>query len=103
MAARRTGAADSRCPSCRAPLIRQLVGRTAALSVTADARPLPLADALALTTPNRLAWCLTEQHAGGQQLRWLHTKGAPCPWQHVIDHECPAVLPPAAGQEGTLW
>jgi hypothetical protein len=102
MAARTRRGAHS-CGACGATVIRQLVGRMAALNVTADAEPLPLTEALALTTPNRLAWCLAELHAGGRQLRWLHEEGLPCKRKHVIEHECPAGTPLELQQEGTLW
>lgn len=106
MAARRTGPATvttARCPSCRAPVIRQLVGRVAALNVTADADPLPLADALALKAPNRLVWCMAELRAGGKELRWFHMTGLPCALRHVIEHECPKGTPLERRPEGALW
>lgn len=98
-----SGAAHQDCPRCGAPVWRQLVGRMAALNVVADRVPLPLDDALALASPNRLVWCAADLYGGGTDLRWLHMNGLPCPHQHVVDHECPEGTPPGRRPEGTLW
>ncbi|AZM46603.1 hypothetical protein DMB38_12955 [Streptomyces sp. WAC 06738] len=83
------GARRGTC-GCGAPLLRQLVGRVAALSVVADARPLPLARALAAVEPNRLAWCLINGEHVEPRLRWINrgTHPATCPHAHVLDHRC---------------
>ncbi|MFE2556016.1 hypothetical protein ACFXGT_08260 [Streptomyces sp. NPDC059352] len=85
-AARRTS-----CTRCGRPVLRQLVGRVAALDVTADAEPLPAARAAALRTDHRLDWCLrTTKH--GPDMRWAdcHRRSPPCGHEHVIDHACAA-------------
>lgn len=75
---------------CGAPVLRQLVGRRAALDVTADIAPLTAAQAAALREPNRLDWC--HRTVGrSPDLRWVGA-GHPsdCPHPHVIDHLCTA-------------
>jgi hypothetical protein len=75
-------------------VIRQLVGRSAALDVVADEQQLTAAEAAALREPNRLDWCVrvTKQ---GPDMRWpgsTHPKD--CPHPHVIDHQCTAPIAP---------
>lgn len=84
------GAQRTRCPRCGLPVLTQLVGHRAALSVMADDVPLQPAKAQAMTGPNRLAWCLRESRWSAAQLRWVHrgTHPADCPYPHVIDHQC---------------
>ncbi|MEV4437509.1 hypothetical protein AB0K09_00580 [Streptomyces sp. NPDC049577] len=92
------GARRARCPRCDRPVLRQLVGRRAALDVTADAAPMPAAAAQTLREPNRLTWCLRERSCS-PDLRWLGPgHPADCPHPHVIDHQCttPAAARPAA-------
>lgn len=92
------GAVPMGCPRCGAPCLRQLVGHRAALKVVADAEPIPLAQALALVNPNRLAWCLVELRGGGRELRWkCRTE---CGHGPVIEHRCPADTPQVLG---ALW
>ncbi|WP_019548435.1 hypothetical protein [Streptomyces sulphureus] len=84
------GAARSGCPRCGAPIWRQLVGRRAALMVSADDDPMPLADALPHTGPNRLAWRVRRLHGGGCELHWLHLNSpVPAAVEVVLDHQCP--------------
>lgn len=97
--AARQGGDDSRCPACRAPIIRQVVGQRAALTVTADPTPLTPAEQTAARTPHRLIWCLYRlgPHAPAR-LRWIDQHHpARCPHQHVAEHTCtgprPAVPP----------
>ncbi|MFF1498676.1 hypothetical protein ACFVZR_02060 [Streptomyces sp. NPDC058316] len=76
-------------------MLRQLVGRRAALDVTADDTRYTAAAAEALREPNRLDWCLrTTKH--GPDLRWAdcHHHAATCPHEHVVDHECTAPAAP---------
>lgn len=98
---RRSAAGFAYCQMCDMPVLRQLVGHRAALKVTADATPIPLADALRLVEPNRLAWCLAELHSGAVELRWR------CKWKcghaTVIEHRCPPGTPATPKPEGTLW
>lgn len=95
MAGRRaTGAADSRCPSCAAPVITQLVGHIAALHITADLTPLTPEQQAAVRTPNRLIWCLYQRPHTAPRLRWtgaLHPRD--CPNPHVTEHQCPPAEP----------
>lgn len=87
--AARQSSDTSRCPACRAPIIRQLVGQRAALMVTADLRPLTPAEQAATRTPNRLIWCLIAGPHTPARLRWIDsTHPARCPHQHIADHEC---------------
>lgn len=95
------GSADSRCPSCSAPLITQWVGHRAALKVNADAEPIPRTDAHRLAEPNRLVWCLAQLAGGGQELRWACRSA--CEHGAVIEHRCPAGTPAGREEEGTLW
>lgn len=84
-----SGAQRTRCPRCGLPVLTQLVGHRAALSVTADDRLLKPAAAAAMTGPNRLAWCVRGSRWTGPQLRWIHgMHRVDCPHPHVIDHQC---------------
>ncbi|MFG3349541.1 hypothetical protein ACGF1Z_31345 [Streptomyces sp. NPDC048018] len=88
---RATGAADSRCPSCAAPVLTQWVGDRAALRVTADLRPLTPEQQQAVRTPNRLIWCLHSRPHATPRLRWLSRWHPPdCPHPHVTEHACTA-------------
>ncbi|MFI9600362.1 hypothetical protein ACIHCX_10855 [Streptomyces sp. NPDC052043] len=88
------GARRVRC-RCGRTVLRQLVGRRAALDVTADADELTAAAAAELREPNRLDWCV-RQRKSGPDLAWVDRRNHPagCPRPHVIDHKCTA--PPAA-------
>ena len=90
--ARARGSADSRCPACRAPVIKQLVGDRAALDVTADLTPLTPRQQAELREPNRLIWCLRTNAFGARRLLWLDPWHPPdCPrGDHVIEHRCTA-------------
>ncbi|MEU7155134.1 hypothetical protein [Streptomyces chrestomyceticus] len=97
MAGRAAADGTTRCPACRAPILRQLVGRVAALTVTADLRPLTSAEQAAARAPNRLFWCL--YRAGPHtppRLRWIDRwHPADCPHPHVTEHHCPGPRRPA--------
>lgn len=99
-----SGASRRSCDRCGAPTLRQLVGRIAALSVTADDRPLPLADALTLTGPDRLAWCLKRSRLGVVSLAWYsprwHRSGCV---EHVVEHACLPGAPQGRRPEGATW
>ncbi|MFD5632425.1 hypothetical protein [Streptomyces sp. NPDC127072] len=84
-------------------MIRQLVGQRAALNVTADAEPIPRAQADALVEPNRLAWCLVGLRSGGVELRWQCRNRKPCQHGAVIQHRCPEGTPLGRRPEGALW
>lgn len=88
------GARRMRCPRCSLPVLRQLVGRRAALDVVADAEQMTAAAAAALCEPNRLDWCVRAV-GGGLDLRWPGSPHpADCPHPHVIDHVCTAPVAP---------
>ncbi|MEU8760691.1 hypothetical protein [Streptomyces sp. NPDC048659] len=88
---RAAGAADSRCPSCAAPVLAQWVGDRAALRITADLTPLTPEQQAAVRTPNRLIWCLVQTRHGTPRLRWLSRWHPPdCPHRHVTEHRCTA-------------
>lgn len=110
MGARPRGGADSRrsaagprpCTQCGALVLRQLVGRCAALHVTADAEPIPYEQAMALREPHRLVWCLAIRRSGERELLWRCRTD--CGHPVVIGHRCP----PEARQwgrrpEGAMW
>jgi hypothetical protein len=83
-------------------VLRQEVGHRAALKVTADAEPIPLAEALALREPNRLVWCLAVRHSGGAELRWRCRHD--CGHGHVIEHRCPSEVQEFGRRpEGAMW
>lgn len=84
------GARRVRC-RCGRTVLRQLVGRTAALDVTADADELVPDAAAKLREANRLDWCL-RRRAAGPELMWAdcHRRSGDCPHPHVIDHQCTA-------------
>jgi hypothetical protein len=85
-------------------VLKQLVGHRAALNVVADAAPIPLAEALALVEPNRLAWCLIQLRSGDPDLRWRCRGRKPCGHDVVIEHRCPPeVRQFGAKPEGGLW
>lgn len=87
--ASRKGGDDSRCPSCRAPVLRQLVGDRAALHVTADLTALTAEQQAAAREPNRLIWCLKTSKYGTPRLTWLTSwHRTDCPHQHVTEHRC---------------
>lgn len=96
-----SGASRRSCDRCGAAVLRQLVGQRAALKVTADAGSIPLAEALALAEPNRLAWCVAELHGGGVELRWRCARE--CGHGTVIEHRCPPGTPLTPKPEGALW
>lgn len=79
-----------RCPRCRAPILRQLVGRIAALTVTADLTPLTPSEQAAVREPNRLIWCLRRASPyTPARLAWTgRDHPATCPHPHVTDHRC---------------
>ncbi|MEV8394797.1 MULTISPECIES: hypothetical protein [unclassified Streptomyces] len=91
-----SGARRSRCPRCARPVLLQLVGRSAALSVVADAEQMTAAAAEALREPNRLHWCVRSGR-DGLDLMWAdcRTRRTPCERPHVIDHKCTAPQVPA--------
>jgi hypothetical protein len=96
--ARPRGGADSRCPACRAPLLVQWVGHTAALQARVDLPPAhearPYGEALKARTPDDLVWCLPRQRFRPLRLRWT-SRGHPpdCPHQHLTTHRCPPADP----------
>lgn len=110
MGARPRGGADSRrsaagsrpCEHCGNPVLTQWTRGSASLKVTADAEPIPLAQALALAEPNRLAWCLAVLHGGGVEVRWRCRHE--CSHSAVIEHRCPAEAQEFGRQpEGAMW
>lgn len=99
---RRSAAGGSSCVRCASPVIKQLVGQRAALTVIADAGPIPLDEALRMAEPNRLAWCLAALAGGGCELRWSCRTA--CQHEHVIEHRCPPeVAEYGRRPEGAMW
>lgn len=98
------GASRRSCDRCGAPVLRQLVGHSAALKVTADAEPIPLQQALALREPNRLVWCMAQLHGGAVDLRWRCRTTGGCKHAAVIEHRCPPEISEYGRRpEGGLW
>lgn len=101
---RRSAAGPRPCERCGAAVLRQEVGHRAALKVTADAEPIPLAQALALREPNRLVWCLVRLRSGDLELRWRCRGREACGHEVVIEHRCPPeVRQYGAKPEGAMW
>ncbi|WP_086768161.1 hypothetical protein [Streptomyces bobili] len=91
--ARPRGGGTQRCPACRAPLLVQWVGDTAALQARVSLPPadehLPYPAAAADSTPNDLVWCLPRLPHRTLRLRWTHRRHPPdCPHQHLTSHQC---------------
>lgn len=85
--ASRPGTADSRCPACRAPLIRQ----ADVLDITADVTPIEPGTDHQIRRPNRLTWCRPQTNPWSTpRLRWIYRSHNPhCPHPHHADHQCP--------------
>ncbi|MCX4705679.1 hypothetical protein [Streptomyces sp. NBC_01373] len=86
------GARRTRC-RCGLYVLRQDVG---GLIVNVDTGHLQLAEARALSGPNRLAWCLYQRTVWSPiKLRSASASTHPedCPHPHVVDHECAAPPP----------
>lgn len=96
----RAGAVRKDCPRCGLPTIRQTSGLPWAVTVD-DTLRTP-AEAEAMTTPNRRAFCLRESRWSGMRLaevlRVFHSPV--CVWPHVVEHECPPGTPAV---KGALW
>lgn len=91
--ASRTGDGTSRCPSCSAPTLTQLVGQTCALKVTVSLpgpdEHLPYGPAAAASTTDDLVWCLPRQGLRPLRLRWTTGRHPPdCSHQHLLAHHC---------------
>ncbi|MFI0768586.1 hypothetical protein ACH4TQ_27420 [Streptomyces sp. NPDC021218] len=72
-------------------------------AVTADAVRHTAAEAAALVTPDRLAWCLRETAAGVRLVEVVASvHGAGCDRPHVVEHECPEGTLPGRRPEGAL-
>lgn len=84
---RTAGAVTTKCKRCGTRIITQLVGRVAALPVTANAEPIRPDQEPALTNDNRLAWCLITGPWQTTQLRWRCTSRR-CKHHIVTDHQC---------------
>ncbi|WP_405611237.1 hypothetical protein [Streptomyces sp. NBC_01508] len=94
----------TKCPSCGAPLHRELVGHTAALMVTADLTPLTPEEQATIRGPNRLIWCYRQPKWGTPRLIWTgRWHPSDCPHQHVADHACNGPPPAAPPQPATLF
>ncbi|MFD6968337.1 hypothetical protein ACFWBA_08630, partial [Streptomyces sp. NPDC059949] len=72
------------------PILRQLVGQIAALTVTADLTPLTLEQQAAVREPNRLIWCLRQASPyTPARLAWTgRDHPATCKFPHVTEHRC---------------
>lgn len=85
---------ESRCRSCRAPILAQLVGDRAALNVTAALNPLTPEQQATTRAPNRLIWCLLTTALAAPRLRWTgRWHPTDCPHPHVTEHQCPPRQP----------
>lgn len=100
------GDGSGRCPGCRAPVLRQLVGQRAALNITADLAPLTPEQQAAVREPNRLIWCLRRSGPNAPaRLAWITgSHPADCAHDHVTEHRCPPGTRPGGPKtQGTLW
>ncbi|WP_060888683.1 hypothetical protein [Streptomyces scabiei] len=94
MAARPRGSTGPRCPACRAPVITQLDGHTAALRATVDLTALTPAEQAAVREPNRLVYCLITRPHCPPRIRSITPWHPPdCPHPHVAEHRCPPAEP----------
>jgi hypothetical protein len=99
---RRSAAGGAACSRCGTPVIRQLVGQHAGLTVVVDAEPITREQAAVLVEPDRLAWCLAALHSGGSELRWRCRHN--CGHGVVIEHRCPTGTAQYGRRpEGALW
>jgi hypothetical protein len=91
----RQGAADSRCPACRAPLLTQWVGQVAALRAAVDPAPIQPGTEQQIRGPNRLTWCLLTGPHHPPRLLWrCHPRDRPCTRHTVVaEHHCPPATP----------
>lgn len=104
MAGRARGGAPTGCPSCGQSVLRQLVGMSTGLNVTADVEPLTSDQAAKLSEPDRLAWCLARLRSGALELRWRCRTSAPCGHDLVIEHRCSSTVALYGRRpEGALW
>lgn len=87
------------CPRCRTPVLRALVGRTAAVDVRADPYPVSLAAELEVRLAGRFTYCLRLHPYLPPRLlirdRW-HIAGGTCTHLVVADHHCTRTTTPAA-------
>jgi hypothetical protein len=87
-----------RCPRCRHPVIRALVGRVAALDSRADPEPLDLRTELAARLAGRQTWCLRINRWGPPRLLDRgaeHIAAGRCDHTVVAAHLCrPRSAPP---------
>ncbi|WP_329336167.1 hypothetical protein OG252_13300 [Streptomyces sp. NBC_01352] len=96
------GAHPWECERCGTAVLKQLVGRRAALNVTADAEPVTRERAAALVEPNRLAWCLVRLRNGSPDLRWRCRNE--CGHAVAIEHRCPTDVQEFGRRpEGAMW
>lgn len=99
---RRSAAGPHPCERCGTSVLTQWTRGSASLKVTADAEPIPLARALALAEPNRLAWCLATLRSGDVEVRWRCRSA--CKHGVVIEHRCPADMREFGRRpEGAMW
>jgi hypothetical protein len=77
---------------CGATVLRAWVGRTAALDIRADPRPVDLAEELAIRLAGGFTYCLSIRPYLPPRLlerhRW-HIAGGRCTHTVVTDHHCP--------------
>lgn len=89
------GATRQSCTRCGAPVLRQTAG--VPYNVTVDAVRHRPAEAAALTTPNRRAWCLRESTVSVRLVQIMPSvHNSDCPHPHVIEHSCPRTAGPGA-------
>jgi hypothetical protein len=93
-----------KCRRCSAPVLQAWVGRTAALDIRADPRPIGLAEELAIRTAGGFTYCLSiRPHLPPRLLdrhQW-HIAAGRCTHTVVTDHHCPG-RPAAPIQEALL-
>lgn len=78
------------CPRCGAPVLTAWAGRTAALHVIADAKPIDLTGEIQARTEGRLTWRLITSTLGVRRIVWRDPLTVPHNSHPVVrDHRCP--------------
>lgn len=100
-----------RCPRCRRPVLRALVGNPCGVDVRADPQALDLEQELTARLAGRFTYCLTTSTWTTPRLLYRspeHIRAGRCRHLVVADHDCPArgsppQLPPATPAADRLF
>lgn len=92
------------CPRCRQPVLRALVGQTAALDVRADPYPLKPEQELAARLQGRTTYCLRMRPYSPARITDRspeHIRAGRCPHLVIADHHCTRKPAPAEPRTAT--